>query len=285
LNDLVPIIQNVKFKPRTFKFIGVVDWLEWSGFKVKKIFIDSHCVREIRTETVEFPYLKDLVNVYEVKSVVVDIRDVEGVTASGSSECNYETLDELAQFCRPNWFYDSNNDEEKYRPWDNLFIENETLEELLSHNKNNINIVGRSSCCSPYSLRRYSWTSGYLWGNSGGSHHFAAARYLANELNIKVYIETSLTEYIINKDVHDRLFKNFAIYFMNNAKVYENLANLLLSKKIRLYKVSIPTNIQVTPNDECSYFLIIETSSIYIDVIKSELKKAGIFALEDFLKS
>ncbi len=120
-----------------------------------------------------------------------DIREVEGVGASKSSLTEFATLDEFALAkCR------------------NL-VSNPNLERLranLGHEQGKIRRDGFFSC----SL----WDGRPFWINSGSSHHFAAARFIAGQLGVAVRLCKDLHVAALNDAAVDTLTAAYDMFAM-----------------------------------------------------------------------
>ena len=84
------------------------------------------------------------------------------------------------------------------------------LDENLSHSE--IRILRHNS--SDY-FARYRWDGRIFLVNSGGSHHFAAARYIASRIEKKIPLRGKLKTFSLNTDVVKGFLRDFNIYVIN----------------------------------------------------------------------
>jgi len=82
-----------------------------------------------------------------------------------------------------------------------------------------------------YSINQYYWDKNRKYfSNSGGSHHFAAACYIASKLRRPTFIDAKITKYGKNYSNLDKLTKNFKIYILKDL-------NIKLDDLLRQYPV------------------------------------------------
>ena len=91
-------------------------------------------------------------------------------------------------------------------------IDDEKLEENLAHHE--IRILHDPSSSDHF--RYCAWDQRVFLMNSGGSHHFAAAKYLAVRLRRRVPIEGKLVSYSLNSIAIEALCRDFDIFVLND---------------------------------------------------------------------
>jgi hypothetical protein len=122
-----------------------------------------------------------------------DICDVEGIAHSKGNPEQYDSLDA--------WIKDA---------WPELIseISHEALEKVLAHDEIRIiNSTIHSDC-----FARYAWDGRLFLLNAGGSHHFAAARYIAKRLKARVPLLAPLNEYAVNPSLTQKLTSAYHIF-------------------------------------------------------------------------
>lgn len=119
-----------------------------------------------------------------------DIGDVEGLAASKSPLGSYTSLDDFA-IERCAWLLAS--------------ISTDTLERALAHHEIRILRGGDS-------FSQYGWDGRLFLSNSGGSHHFAAARFLARHLGHRVPLHGTLNACHLVPSAVDALCSGYDIY-------------------------------------------------------------------------
>lgn len=127
-----------------------------------------------------------------------DITDVQGLLASKSPLRRHPTLDDFAQVRAPRYISP---------------ISDEQLDANLAHSE--IRIL-RSN--TDY-LVWYGWDGRIFLANSGGSHHFAAARYLAAQLGKPVPLTARLHRYYLNADAVIALAEEFEVFVLSDDAV------------------------------------------------------------------
>lgn len=127
---------------------------------------------------------------------VCEIQDVAGLSASKSKLSTFTSLDEMAK----------TNSPEMVEP-----VTKEKLEQNLAHRE--IRILRDNS---PDFFVQYLWDKRVFLVNAGGSHHFAAARYIAGCLDIPVPLSGVLVQRGIKKDVTSTLCQDFDMFLISS---------------------------------------------------------------------
>ncbi|HDR1793438.1 TPA: hypothetical protein QB563_001378 [Pasteurella multocida] len=85
------------------------------------------------------------------------------------------------------------------------------------------------------------WSKTFTWHNTGGSHHFAAARYIANKLDEEVELTTKLEITYIDEQKFYNLFSTYEIFLISskNVEQYHILFETLLNSKAPFITVPI----------------------------------------------
>ncbi len=125
-----------------------------------------------------------------------DIQDVTGLAASKSKLEDFDTLDRMVE----------TNSRSMIEP-----ITADKLRENLAWNE--IGILHRDS--SDF-FERYLWDDRVFLINSGGSHHFAAARYIAARIGASVPLRGKLHTYTINGMAIESLQHDYEMFVMAN---------------------------------------------------------------------
>lgn len=138
-----------------------------------------------------------------VKGWWCDISDVHGFGASKSKLSDFSSTDAMV--------------ERNSRDMINE-ITLEKLAENLAHDE--IRILHRKKTTDHFAC--YQW-DGRLWlMNSGGSHHFAAAKYIASRLPQRVPLQADLRVYALNEDAISSLRRDFEIFAAPNHATFSN---------------------------------------------------------------
>ena len=123
-----------------------------------------------------------------------DIRDIEALSASKSSLRNFASLDEFALACCRREVGDASE---------------RALQACLKHG-------GMGVLKQPPSddLVRYAWDGRLLLLNGDGSHHFAAARFIAGKLGRRVPVRVPLREFGLDVAAIARLLEQSALFLI-----------------------------------------------------------------------
>jgi len=143
----------------------------------------------------------DLVTRKTNENFECDIQDITGMSNSKSDLTRFTDLDELAE----------TNSQDFITP-----CSQEKLDENLRWPE--IRILRQEN--SSDWLQRYQWNDRIFLINDGGSHHFAAARYIAKCLKppVPVPISAKLDTYEINREVLKNLLRKFDLFVINEAE-------------------------------------------------------------------
>lgn len=169
----------------------IVSWHEWGhaeGGVVRGWKQTTH-----GHEGFNLPLLVDFGFTRHVQHWNCDIQDVHGLGASKSELSAFASLDELV--------------EKNSRPMIQA-VDQQGLKKNLAHKE--IRIL--HDVPSGDYFARHVWDGRIFLLNSGGSHHFSAARYIAKRIGQKVPLSGRLHEYLLNAPVVLDLIEKFDIY-------------------------------------------------------------------------
>lgn len=122
-----------------------------------------------------------------------DITRVEGLGASKSPLSDYRDMDRFIEARSPELLQEISHDQ---------------LQRNLAHREIRI-LHGRPTSDH---FAHHAW-DGRIWlMNSGGSHHFAAARYIAKRLDVRVLLSGRLRKYGINPSAVRKLVEHFELF-------------------------------------------------------------------------
>jgi hypothetical protein len=172
------VIEPIEFNQNA-NFSHLIEWDKWYTTNVhydKSGFFA--CIENIVDTTSEI--------------ATIEIQDITALSGSKSNLGECDSLDEFAEkYCK-------------------LFIAD------ISEAALNKNLQWESgNILDNPTLYHYAWDSNKLQlSNSGGSHHFAAARYLAKKLNKKVYTTGKLVHKKLSQKNIDKLVNQFDMYII-----------------------------------------------------------------------
>lgn len=143
----------------------------------------------------------------------VDIRLISSLVASKSNLNDFSSLEEMVERNAPYLIKD---------------ISVEAITKLMEHNQ----IRPEYDYVSYYDyLKRY------ILSNSGGSHHFAAAKYISNKLNHPYYINRKSNVVSLNRQAISGICGNYEIFILNE-NGFHHLTSLCINSD-RLFKFYI----------------------------------------------
>ncbi|MBB3923709.1 DUF6685 family protein [Xanthomonas arboricola] len=142
-----------------------------------------------RSQKVVVEHFKDLIT--ETKSMVtVDIRDIECLVFSKTDLHGFATLDDMAKHACPDWIKD---------------VSHENLRALLAK---------APPAYTEGRLSQVDWDGRLTLIAYDGSHHFAAARYLAGQLDVSVPMTMELSTRSINAQALDALENSYDAFVL-----------------------------------------------------------------------
>lgn len=142
--------------------------------------------------------LADLGQCNSIESYELDIAQVGGLGASKSDLDDHGSMASFAEACCSHLI----------EP-----LTEEQLQKNLSWSEVRIMRPGGGDHFS-----RYGWDGRIFLNNSGGSHHFAAAQYIACKLRRKVPLVGKLYDYSLNKQAVDALGREFEVFALPDKK-------------------------------------------------------------------
>jgi hypothetical protein len=189
-----------------------------------------------------------------------DIQDVTGLSSSKSKLDAFDTLDGLVETNSPEMI-----DE----------ITDAKLRKNLAHDE--IRILHDQNSSDHFA--RYLWDDGIWLMNSGGSHHFAAARYIAARINQPVRLQGRLKTYSINKVAIAGLRRDFDIYAIPDDPVVSNGFHEAMSAVKATYLT------QILPRSHNNVAVFLPKNDLRSVRVSKTLGEAKIFNLGEYLTS
>lgn len=132
-----------------------------------------------------------------------DISEVDGFTSSKSDLANFQSTDQMVE---------TNSREMIDR------IDASKLAQNLAHDE--IRILHRKDSSDHF--MRFAWDGRLLLANSGGSHHLAAAKYIAKRLNQQVDLSSRLLTYSLNVQAVESLCRDFDMVVVDDSPTVWN---------------------------------------------------------------
>jgi hypothetical protein len=219
----------------------------------------------IKNETVRHDIsIKPLLSILKTKTIdeySVDIREIERLSASKSRLDESPDLDSFIIKNRPTMVNDVNHD---------------NLKKYLSHKE--IRIIHNKNAGDR--LVKMSWCNELLLCNSGGSHNFAAARYMAKQLNVPIKITGQLlSHHFSDADINALTSKYYVFLTPKHDVFYGDLIDYF--RKIKQGFIYLKT---LTVTHIPGNFLLIENTSnnqkVIYELLKFGFQDVGSYLME-----
>lgn len=207
-------LPQLEVMPKTIWEGEIVRWHEWGEARFRHSRFHKHNVMpgwrfdqgKYTSFEMAMPELDNIGRCEVNPNWECDIQEVAGLLSSKSNLAKFANLDEFAQTKASN------------------LIE-EITEENLLHNLAHDEIrIGHELHCDTttdhFSL--YQWDHRIFLCNDGGSHHFAAARYIAGKMARKVRLFGKLKTYSINPNSVEAIRNRFEIVVIDDSAEEQN---------------------------------------------------------------
>lgn len=214
--------------PKVVAARSVVEWNAWYSHRLyerySKTTLHGRCKVAgfgYTGTTIEVPELAELVKCEVIENWDCEIREIDGLSASKGPIEKVEGMDNFAeQHCKS--FIDE--------------ISEEKLLKNLAHDE--IRIIHNKNTCDHFAC--YEWDGRTFLMNSGGSHHFAAARYIAGKLDRPVNLQGKLYRYRLNPIALDLLRRKFDIFVIKIDSAYGKLYDPLSAFQASFFTLDLP---------------------------------------------
>lgn len=186
---------------------SLVHWDLWSGTYRQDLHYWQREYNGYRCTHIALAELANLVTSEKIESWSCDITDVDCVMCSKSKLSEFATLDDMVE-ANSRDYIDA--------------ITDEKLKKNLAHQE--IRIIHSKG--SDHFVR-YAWDGRLYLANSGGSHHFAAARYIAKRLPREVPLHGTLYIYRLNSTSVNSLNARFRMFAINGDNFFRGFSEVL----------------------------------------------------------
>lgn len=216
---------------------------------------DRYCSCEIyRPEFASFG------NCEVIRDWECDIQDVEGLSSSKSELDQFQDLDAMVQTNSPEMLTD---------------ISPAGLQKNLAHRE--IRII--HSPIDDDFFAQYEWDNRTFLMNSGGSHHFSAARFIASQINVDVPLTGTLRRYAINPLAVSTLKRDFDMYVISSAtEISNDFHEAMTNFKAPYIRCPLPT-----PHEQDGDVIFLPRDNERARLVSDAMKDAGIINLGDHL--
>ncbi|WP_228332815.1 DUF6685 family protein [Xanthomonas citri] len=137
-----------------------------------------------------------------VNEYTLDLCDIEGFSSSKSDLHEYPSVEDFAQQRCPDWISD---------------VSHESLRKLLAHDE--IRVLHSQHHTDHFS--QYGWDGRVFLSNAGGSHHTAAAQYVANRLQADVPMSAPLRVYLLNVAAVDAIAARYEMFAVPEVALFQ----------------------------------------------------------------
>lgn len=154
------------------------------------------------SQSVRVPELAALGGSVVVDEYTLDLRNIEGFSSSKSDLHEYTNIEDFAQRRCPDWISD---------------VSHESLRKLLAHDE--IRVLHSQHHTDHFS--QYGWDGRVFLSNAGGSHHTAAAQYVANRLQADVPMSAPLRMYLLNAAAVNALAARYEVFAVPDDALFQ----------------------------------------------------------------
>ncbi|EOB3151661.1 TPA: DUF6685 family protein [Salmonella enterica subsp. enterica serovar Java] len=265
---LVPVPLNPPAD--TFWMRSVIQWHTWMEFSesgysgpytldYRKPGYDRHLsCHDMPVQEVEHLISKEI-----IPDFTCDITAIRGISASKSLDKDIADIDEFPLISCPN------------------YVEPVTEDHLLE------NMQHSELRLDQMLFADYPWTKRrYYWHNSGGSHHFAAARFQAHRLNIPVPLHGKLYRYRVNVQMIDALCRKWHMFMIPKTEVFGSFYDAMNAFECPFGNSSLPGNMHNGWGGSVPLQVIwLERGLAKPDAVASVLSRAGFADFASELKN
>lgn len=215
---------NLIVKKNSVHLYDTPKWQLLNKVKPQLFMFGQHSATAIETSAKLLEIFKELVVSVKYEKWQCDIQDIHGLSDSKSNLWEFSSLNELVE----------TNSKEMINE-----ITVAKLQKNLAHDQ--IRIINAKHTNDHFV--RHQWDGRLFLVNGGGSHHLAAARYIASKLNIKVPLHAGLKVYTFAKDRLAEL-ENLNIYLLNSdAEFFYAFKGIMKSYECSFIEAILPPNL------------------------------------------
>lgn len=221
LRDMPEICATISTPARSIDEESIIKWQEMnaksiSGWRTRGGYYESF--------QVETPALASLTRKTITENWCCDLSEIQGFRSSKSDLAKFHTTDEMVE-------HDSKEMIEE--------ISHENILRNLAHP--GIRLINGSQASDHF--RRYAWDGRLTLANSDGSHHVAAAKYIAMRLGEKVPLTGKLIEYAFDHLAVAALRAEFEMLVVSNHPAPSNAFHDAMRRaKVTWLWLDIPRN-------------------------------------------
>ncbi|MCQ8118499.1 DUF6685 family protein [Methylomonas rosea] len=268
-SNFLPVIEPT---PQSIHAGSMVRWHEWGDRRFRPTMFAKHNIMygwrfsqgHYSSFELAMPEFDDFGQCEIVPAWQCEIQDVVGFSSSKSDLQQFTDLDQFAQARTPNWIEE---------------ITEENLLRNLAHSEIRIGNELHADTTTDH-FCRYRWDGRTFLMNDGGSHHFAAARYIADKLNRKVYLNGKLKIYSINPSSVEALRERFDILVIDDSAEEQNQFHQAMKAFSATYLWR-----KLPPPHENSRAIFLPKNETRSRTVAANLKTAGTYDLAALLQA
>ncbi|MGI4801846.1 MAG: DUF6685 family protein [Janthinobacterium lividum] len=237
--------------------VGTASVVQWHRWRFQYNGQDGH-VQMWNGASSGSVYIKELANLVRMAvddNWTGDIQEITGISRSKSDVDNIPTLKDMVEKNCPEMIVD---------------VSQAGLAKNLSHDE--IRIIHQPPQGRSDHFQSYAWVPGRIFLiNDGGSHHFAAARYIAAKVRQRVPLSGRLITYRLNRSAVKSLTARYYLFAVDEKYVYGTIApEGARSLKAKIYLTGLPG-----PWDEQRQLVILPRDNKRSVRMANELERSG----------
>lgn len=194
--------------PKSIALSSVVAWHKWQDYDYRHYYAPpystttghGHKNRRYQLLRLHLEEFESFVTSEIIENWECEIQEVVGLAASKSILENFSSLDAMVE----------KNSKEMIYP-----ICNERLQKNLKWYETRIFHENPKDY-----FKTFAWDNRIFLINTGGSHHFASARYLAKRLNKQKFLKSKLYRFTINEEAVYSLVNKFEMFVVSNNSTF-----------------------------------------------------------------
>lgn len=201
--------------------------------------------------------LGNLIKCEIIENGTLDIKEIKGIAASKSDSYFFSSIEKFATV-RCQKFIGSGQSESLHK--------NMKWREIWQHN---LKFMDKSwSDHSPF------------WMNSGGSHHFAAAHYIATINDLSYQLEGKIKRFSVNKHSAEKLVSEWDMFLIDNTSLYTGFLEAMRSFKCDFCVSDIPRRLFKNETDKSNKqnrvrIVFLKKDNFKSNQVAKYLKKSG----------
>lgn len=213
----------------------------------------------------KFELLSNLVEHQETLAWETDISKLHGFASSKSNLTDFETLHDLVLTNSQSMIADVSED---------------GLSKNLAHRE--IRIINSKSTSDTFI--RYAWDGRLYLINSGGSHHLAAAKYIADQLDKRVPLKARYIEYSLNREVLKKLIFEHRIILIDDRDLELREAFVNALTKLKQYFIEVNLSVHICEHGKLIFLFnhYKETKTIANLLVKRGFQDIGALLMDQY---